>query len=144
MTKNMKEYTYIGESSRSCYERGAEHLNDMKQLKPTSHLLQHALDQHSGEQLSEVRYGMRVLQYCRTSFERQILESTTIQQHRGHHILNSRTEYNRCSIPRLSTRLGDKEFKQYEKEIEKEKLKEETLEARIREMRKARKKQRNR
>ena len=113
--KSIKQYTYIGESSRSCFERGSEHLNDMRQLKPTSHLLRHALDQHEGEKLSSIKFGMRVVQYCRTSFERQILESVTIQQHRNHHILNSRTEYNRCSIPRLSTRLGDKEFKKYEK-----------------------------
>ena len=51
-------------------------------------------------------------------------------------------EYNRCSIPRLSTRLGDREYKQYEKEMEAEKQKEEILEKKIREMRKARDKQR--
>ena len=70
------------------------------------------------------------------------MESVTIQQFRDHNILNSRSEYNRCSIPRLSTRLGDREFKLYEKEIEKEKEKEEALARRIKEMRKARNKQR--
>ena len=37
-------HKYIGETSRSCFERGMEHLNDMRQLKPASHLLRHALD----------------------------------------------------------------------------------------------------
>ena len=56
--------------------------------------------------------------------------------------MNSRSEYNRCSVPRLSTRLGDKEYKKYEKKLEEEKLKEEALEKRIREMRKYRNKNR--
>ena len=30
--------TYIGESSRSSYERGKKHTNDVEQLNPTSHM----------------------------------------------------------------------------------------------------------
>ena len=116
--RKMRLYKYIGETSRSCYERSKEHQNDMRQLKPSSHLLRHALDQHEGEQLSNIKFGMEVLKYTRTSFERQILESVLIQQNTNHHILNSRSEYNRCSLPRLSTRLGDKEYKKYEQEQE--------------------------
>ena len=70
------------------------------------------------------------------------MESVCIQQNTNHNILNSRSEYNRCSLPRLSTRLGDKEYKKYEKELEEEVRKEETLENRIREMRKNRNKNR--
>ena len=138
----MKLHKYIGETSRSSFERSQEHLNDMRQLKPSSHLLRHALDQHEGEQLGSIRFGMEIIKYTRTSFERQILESVCIQQNTHHHILNSRSEYNRCSVPRLSTRLGDKEYKKYEKKLEEEKLKEEALEKRIREMRKDRNKNR--
>ena len=61
-----------------------------------------------------------------------------IQQNTSHNLLNSRSEYNRCSLPRLSTRLGDKEFKKYERVLEEAKMKEEDLERRIREMRKTR------
>ena len=50
-----------------------------------------------------------------------------IQQNTHHHILNSKSEYNRCSIPRLSTRLGDNEYKKYEKGLEEEKEKEEIM-----------------
>jgi hypothetical protein len=142
LIKNMKIYKYIGETSRSCYERSQEHQNDMEQLKPSSHFLRHALDQHEGEKLSDVRFGMEIIKNTRTSFERQILESVCIQQNTHHHILNSRSEYNRCSIPRLSTRLGDKEYKKYEKGLEEEKEKEEMMEKRIREMRKMRNKNR--
>ena len=68
------------------------------------------------------------------------MESVCIQQNTHHHLLNSRSEYNRCSLPRLSTKLGDSDFKKYEKELEEAKKKEEGLEARIRSMRKMRNK----
>ena len=42
---------------------------------------------------------------------RQMLESVIIQKKIHHNILNSRSEYNRCSLPRLSTRLGEKKYK---------------------------------
>ena len=50
-----------------------------------------------------------------------------IQQNTHHHILNSKSEDSRCSIIRLSTRLGDKEYKKYEKGLEEEKEKEEIM-----------------
>ena len=39
----IKLYKYIGETSRSSYERSWEHLNDMAQLRNTSHMLKHAI-----------------------------------------------------------------------------------------------------
>ena len=44
----------------------------MAQLKSTSHMLKHAVGTHHGQDMSEVKFGMRVLKYTRTSFERQI------------------------------------------------------------------------
>ena len=107
--RKMRLHKYIGETSRSCYERSQEHQRDMDQLKPSSHMLQHVLDQHEEEPLSRVRFGMEIVKQTRTSWERQFLESVTIQQSTKHNILNSRSEYNRCSLQRLSTRLGEKE-----------------------------------
>ena len=85
-----------------------------------------------------MKFRMEVIKFTRTSFERQILESVCIQQNTQHNLLNSRSDYNRCSLPRLSTRLGDKEFKKYEKQLEEAKKKEESLEQRIGDMRKTR------
>ena len=36
--RNIKLYKYIGESSRSMYERGLEHQNDREGLKADSHI----------------------------------------------------------------------------------------------------------
>ena len=134
--KNIKLFKYIGETSRSSFERGWEHCNDMAMLKPKSHMLKHVIMSHPGQDMSEVKFGMKVVQFCKTSFERQIAESVIIQQEKNtHHILNSKAEYNRCSLPRLSTKLGNKELQDLEKELAVEKQEQETLESKIRELR---------
>ena len=45
-------------------------------------------------------------------------------------------------MPRLSTQVGDKQYKEYEKEIEQEKLGEERIDKKIRELRKEKNKAR--
>ena len=45
-------YKYLGETCRSLYERGVEHINDMEQLKPGSHMLKHILESHEGTYFS--------------------------------------------------------------------------------------------
>ena len=140
--KGRKIFKYIGESARSVYERSREHLSDMEQLKPCTHLLKHLLDVHEGEERSEIQFGIKVIKYTRSSFERQILESVIIQQERHHHLLNSKAEYNRSAVPRLATKIGESQYKKWEKDIEIEKEKHEKLEERIRQLRKERNKER--
>ena len=143
LNKKLKLFKYIGESSRSTFERGWEHLNDMAQLRTSSHMLKHALTEHEEQDMGELKFGMQILRTCKSSFERQIHESVVIQQERKHHhILNSRSEYNRCSLPRISTKIGDNEYKKYSKEIEEEKKQEEKIEGKIRQLRKERNKAR--
>ena len=78
-------------------------MSDLKSMNPTSHLLKHILDKDEGEEVDEVKFGIKMIKYTRTPFERQILESVKIQQERqDHFLLNSRAEYNRSAIPRLS------------------------------------------
>ena len=74
----------------------------MEQLKPCSHMLKHILDKHETENHEEIVFNAKVLSYCNSSFERQILESVKIQQERGHNLLNSKAEYNRSAVPRLT------------------------------------------
>ena len=92
--------------------------------------------------MEEVEFGMKVVQYTRTSFERQILESVKIQENRNHHILNSKSEYNRCALPRLATKIGENDFKKWEETQKDDKDKEIEMERKIRTMRMQRNKQR--
>ena len=70
------------------------------------------------------------------------MESVEIQESRHHHLLNSRSEFNRCAVPRLMCKLGDKTFKKHEQEMELDMAREETQVYKIRELIKARNKER--
>ena len=141
--KKLKIFKYIGETSRSAFERGWEYVNDMATLNKRSHMLKHVIMNHPEDDMADVKFGMKVLKFCQTSFERQVLEAVTIQKERKtHHLLNSRTEYNRSSLPRLSTQMGEQAYKEYNKELEDEKKSEDYVEMKIRELRKQRNKAR--
>ena len=74
---------------------------------------------HEGEKIEDIEFHAKILKYTRTAFERQIRESTMIQESREkNHILNSKAEYNQCSLPRLTTKMGHKETKEWLKEHE--------------------------
>jgi hypothetical protein len=80
---------------------------------------------------------MRVLAYHKSAFERQIDEAVKIQNNRHHHILNSKSEYNRSSIPRLGVRMGGKAYRNsQEREDEQHTADEKDQEEKIRLLRK--------
>ena len=125
------------------FERGFEHLEQLTGLSSKSSLIKHMLDRHEEEDMSDVKFGMTIVRYARTAFERQIGEAVLIQQEKEkHELLNSRAEYNACSLPRLTTRMGDQDMEAWEKEIREEKDNEERIEAKLTEMRKVRKRAR--
>ena len=72
-------HKYIGETNLSSHERGTEHLENMRTIKGSSHLLKHILDKHEGETLDEVDFRMRVVRFLKAAFKRQIFESVLIQ-----------------------------------------------------------------
>ena len=93
--KEVKLYKYVGESSRSAYLRGKNHLDDARLLSTGSHILKHYIQKHSEENPEDMRFKMRILSFKRSAYERQVHESVLIQQNRNHHLLNSKMEYNR-------------------------------------------------
>ena len=97
---------------------------------------------HGHEELNTLKFGMKVIRYAKSSFERQILESVEIQDNRHHHLLNSRSEFNRCALPRMMCKLGDKTFKKNELEIETDMAREEMQVSKIRDLIKERNRQR--
>ena len=138
--RSLRLHKYIGETSRSFFERGLEHLRDLRELKPESHMLRHYFDQHQDEDIEKMKFGGRIVKQARSAFNRQISESVQIQQNAAQHsILNSKSEYNRCALPRLATKLGEIPIEKLEKmrreEKEKEKQKERELMMKIRNLR---------
>jgi hypothetical protein len=140
--KKTKINKYIGETAKSSYERGFEHQYDRKNLSTTSHMLKHIIDKHEEENHSQIEFRMKVLQYHKSAFERQISESIKIKNNKKHKILNSKGEYNRCALPRLGLKIGTKEFNVAKEKEENEK--EKNIEEKIRLLRKNAGKENNR
>jgi hypothetical protein len=59
-------------------------------------------------ELENVEFLMKAIKYHRSAFERKI------QLNRSHRILNSKYEYNRCALPRLGLKLGERDCKEKE------------------------------
>ena len=72
--QSKRQYLYVGETCRSAYERGFEHINDIKQLKPSSHMLKHLIDKHENENFDDIEFMMEILSFSRTAYERQTIE----------------------------------------------------------------------
>ena len=93
------ERVYVGESSRTMYERGAEHYDDLKKKRADSHMWKHWEIDHAGEE-QEPQFKLKVVKTFQSSLDRQIAEAVRIRR-RGAGILNSKGVYNRCTLPRL-------------------------------------------
>ena len=89
---------YVGETSRSLYERTKEHIRDGQNRAEDSHIAKHWEQAHAGEEMPEFRFI--IARSFRDSLSRQIAESIRIDL-RGEQVLNSRTVYSRNRLPRL-------------------------------------------
>ena len=91
---------YVGETSKSIFERAGEHWQDVKAGKVESHMLKHWETDHSDDKgLPNFKIG--IVRTCQDALSRQVGESVRIVL-RGGNVLNSRTEYSRCRLPRLT------------------------------------------
>ena len=101
-------------------------------------MVKHYIDKHEGEEMDEEMFAVKVIRYTRSAFERQILESFLIHDKNSKSdILNSKSEYNRCALPRLTSKLGEHTYGEEEKRAREEKKKEEEMEERVRVLRKS-------
>ena len=99
---------YIGETYRSSYERGREHLASYKARAETSHMWKHHSTKHPEEE-GDISFTMKIIKQHKTSFSRQTHEAVMIEMMDQGNILNSKGGFNRCSIPRLGVMVGDRE-----------------------------------
>ena len=66
-------------------------------MPKSSHILKHYLDNHIEDGPEDMIFRIKVLCF----YERQVHESVMIQQNRRHNLLNSKSEFPRCSVPKL-------------------------------------------
>ena len=97
---------------------------------------------HEGEPVDTIKFGMKAVKFHPSAYSRQIHEAVTIQINRqGHVILNSKAEYNRCALPQLTIKMGEKTVKEMETDLKAELKKEKLLEDMIKEMKRKKKKE---
>ena len=95
---------YVGETSRSIWERTKEHWSSYRSRDSDSHLLKHQEISHGG---APPDFIIRVVNSSRTALERQTREAVRIRRRGGEGaILNSKAEYSRSYIPRLQLDEG--------------------------------------
>ena len=46
-----------------------EHLNNFAQPKTSSHMLKHAVGQYEGQDMSEIKFGMKIICQAKSNFE---------------------------------------------------------------------------
>ena len=96
---------YVGETSRSLYERGKEHWRAYVNKQEDSHINKHHLIHHQG---GEPQFPLRPVRYSKTALTRQITEAVLIQRWGEDLLLNSKAEFNRSKISRLT--LGEEDI----------------------------------
>ena len=112
-------------------------MNDRKNLHLGSHMLKHAIECHENDDPESIEFHMKILSFHKSSFERQIQEAVQIQHNRKCNLLNSKSEYNRSSIPRMGVKIGDMVFKRRQEHVDEKKSEDEKwIEEKIMMMRK--------
>ena len=96
---------YYGESARTGFIHGKEHLHGQKKVAEENPLAKHDIIHHGGMPCS---YSMRIVRKHKKALERQIHEATCIQSSKADILLNSKNEWNGPRVPRISVEVGAK------------------------------------
>ena len=91
---------YWGETARTAYERGKEHLAGMKGKVEANSLWKHSIIHHEGE-LAEEDLKMGVVEQHRSPLTRQVHEGVALETNGAYIILNSKAEWNSSGMPRI-------------------------------------------
>ena len=97
-----KPAIYTGQTSLSLHERGKQHLVGFLKKSDASPLYKHVMEAHDGE---EVDFKMKVIRKHFTAFSRLVHEAVRIERLSNApdiRVLNSKSEYGRTKLPRLT------------------------------------------
>ena len=84
----------------SIFERAGEHWTDRLNQKEDSHMIKHWVNDHA-DMPEPPKFQFKVVSSFKDALTRQVSEAVRIEL-RGGGVLNSKSEYNRCKIPRLT------------------------------------------
>ena len=94
------EQIYHGQTSRTGYIRGGEHVDDFVRKRPKSVMWKHCQNVHQGR--TEVKFRMDIVGvYKRDAMLRQITEAVRIQSTSGMKSKNGKSEFSYFQLPRM-------------------------------------------
>ena len=100
-------HIYVGETSRSLRERAGEHVAGAKRLDEGNFISKHWQDKHH-QDVDPPTFVFRVNKIHRDPLSREIHEATLIQEVKeDKFILNSKSEWNKTSLSRLTLEKSD-------------------------------------
>ena len=103
---------YLGETSRSLFERNREHLKDAADFDEGSHMIKHWLTSHEEEENCP-DFKFRIVGNYKDCLSRQVSEAVMIHYSQDF-LLNSKNEYNANCLTRL--RVDETKFEQKTRE----------------------------
>ena len=74
------------------------HLENARKKRGDSHIFKHWMNQHGGR---ETKFSFEIVKFFSTPLERQVDEAVRIAKTGAGQILNSKSMYNRSSLPRI-------------------------------------------
>ena len=116
------EGIYVGETSRSIYERTSEHHEKARSMDEGSFMVKHWFTSHPEEE-EQPGFRFRVVGKFKDCLTRQLKEAVRMGHRPGN--LNSKGEWGSCNIPRLIIEKEDYAKKKDEIEARKRKEKDE-------------------
>ena len=97
---------YWGETSRTGFERGEEHVAGLENKYEKNSLWKHSVIYHGGG-LERKDYRMEVIESHRSPLNRQVHEGVELYTNGADIILNSKSEWNHSKLPRVIIETGD-------------------------------------
>ena len=102
-----RDVEYVGETSRTTFERGIEHLNDLENEVSGKPLWEHVKEDHGGR-VDRSWFKMSMVMKHQTALQRQIREALAIEGSKADVVLNKKGEWNGSRIPSLRVEIADK------------------------------------
>ena len=103
--ENKVSACYWGESARTGYLRGREHLDAHEKRSEESALYKHDQIHHNGEKST---FSMKILRKHSKPLSRQLQEATLIENSKVDIMLNSKGEFNGARVPRVVVEIGSR------------------------------------
>ena len=117
-----REGVYIGETSRSLYERSKEHVADAKSFREGFHIVKHWLSSHE-EDKEQPEFIFKKTSSHKDCLSRQIAEAILIHYSKDS-LLNSKNEYNLNCLARVTVEETMYDRKRRERKEEEDSLRE--------------------